>query len=71
MEYSRIDEIAYDLYVESCKVYLIEINFLHDDAISNFDFFLKYKNIIGNIGYYYKLALPKLRKEKLKKLSYT
>ena len=69
MAHNRIDEIAYDLYVEDCKVYLIKIDFQHDDAIFKFNDFIKYKKAL-NADNYYKLALPKLRNEKLKKLSY-
>lgn len=68
MVYEKIDEIAYDLYVEACKIYLIKIK-LSEDAIMKKDKFIKYSTKIIEIKYYYNLAMKKIRKEKLQKLN--
>ena len=58
---NRLDKIAYKIYSDTCYNKLPVVSFKQ---------FVEFRNMDkSNCSNYYKLALPKIRKEKLKKLS--
>jgi hypothetical protein len=67
MMHDRLDEIAYAIYISFFDEYKVDGVFPDDFGVSpgimDIDSFIYSKK-----SYYYNLALPKLRKEKLKKL---
>lgn len=65
MNYSDIDKIAYQLYVDACK----QNGSISNDLVGHIDRFVEWhNNKENNLKYYYDLANKILRKNKLDKL---